>query len=742
MSAFPYIPDYIIESVLGEGGMATVYLGIQQKLNRRVAIKILDPSLLKHEYAAERFIIEAETAAKLSHSNIISIYDVGKVGKMHYMVMEYLDGSLKDLINSSPSRRIEPVEILNLLKKLGPALDYAHGEGIIHRDIKPDNIMFRRDGTPVLVDFGIARAVDSAHGMTKTGMSVGTPHYMSPEQCRAEPLDGRSDFYSLGVLLYETLIGSKPFDADTSMAVALKQLQDPVPELPENLTRYQPLLDKMLAKDKEVRIPNGFALVQLIDHILEEPEIKPAPSQPLPEVEPEPEPEHPQFESAAVKVTPEPETKTDLEPELEPPQPEAEVEPEIEPEPPRPEVEVELEHPQPEAPEAVVTPEPESEPPPEPESFQSAPVEVELQTDSEPVPEPVPVPVAAAEKKSSALTISIPNRVAVPVLIVIMAVIFVYFFYQGLKKTTPPADTPSKQTAELTAEKTTPDLETVRVTEDNIIVPPPTDTEDDASEAKTNTVVKPKTPTRGRSGKSRVKPVETPEAAAGRKPKALDDQAFREAANINTVAAYNAYLEEHPAGRHMDEAIFKITELKEAEQLRKKSRTVPKRSLFLRPVYKTLSYDDVESMIKKNRFYEGSYNETGKYTSPLEKKVTGGVAVIIDYKTRLMWHPNGSDKDVKFKSTRSWLKSLNSRKYGGYSDWRLPTLEEAASLLRRTKNRKGLYLDSLFPGAQKRIWTGDRFGSDKHWVVRFYSGIVYAYPDGNRHSIRPVRSMK
>ncbi|MCP4146117.1 MAG: serine/threonine protein kinase [bacterium] len=271
MSTFPYLPDYLIEEQLGEGGMATVYRGIQQNLNRSVAIKILDPALLKHENAADRFIKEGQTAASLSHSNIISIFDVGTVGKYHYIVMEYLRKSLKDVIDSAPNSQLPPQEALDIIIRIAPALDYAHSENIIHRDIKPDNIMFRRDGTPVLVDFGIARVLDSTIQMTQTGMSIGTPHYMSPEQCKAEDIDGRADFYSLGIVLYEALTGDKPFKADTTVAVALKHLQEPIPALKPPLAKYQPILEKMLAKNRDDRIQNGEELLILIDRSMSAP---------------------------------------------------------------------------------------------------------------------------------------------------------------------------------------------------------------------------------------------------------------------------------------------------------------------------------------------------------------------------------------------------------------------------------------------------------------------------------------
>jgi len=158
MSEYPIISGFWIEKKLGEGGMASVYLGVQENLKRKVAIKVLEPLLLKDKNFAKRFIKEAETAANLSHPNIITIFDIGKSENSYYISMEYLETSLKDKIKSGP---IPSHEALDIVAKIASALDYAHKKGFIHRDIKPDNIMFREDGTPVLVDFGIARALGS-----------------------------------------------------------------------------------------------------------------------------------------------------------------------------------------------------------------------------------------------------------------------------------------------------------------------------------------------------------------------------------------------------------------------------------------------------------------------------------------------------------------------------------------------------------------------------------------------------
>ncbi|MDY0296015.1 MAG: bifunctional serine/threonine-protein kinase/formylglycine-generating enzyme family protein [Acidobacteriota bacterium] len=265
MTPDPKIPGYRIEKELGKGGMADVYLAVQENLERPVAIKVLLPALFRDDSFAHRFVREARTAASFKHPHILEIYDIGQDEHSHYIVMEYLPGgSLAGLIESGP---LQPENALAIFSAIASALDYAHGEGFIHRDVKPDNILFRKDGTPVLCDFGIARAVGSATRLTKTGMSVGTPHYMSPEQARGKKLDGRSDIYSLGVVFYEMLTGKVPFEAEDSVAVAIAHVQDPVPGLPGHLAKYQPLVDKLLAKDPDQRPQTGKEVADLAGNL-------------------------------------------------------------------------------------------------------------------------------------------------------------------------------------------------------------------------------------------------------------------------------------------------------------------------------------------------------------------------------------------------------------------------------------------------------------------------------------------
>lgn len=266
MSKFPQIPGYQLHALLGQGGMSKVYLGVQEKLDREVAIKVLTPEMFVDEQYLQRFIMEARTASQLSHPNIVTIHDVGQAGEICYIIMERLQESLTERVKFRPDGRLAPQESFRIIRLMAGALDYAHRAGVIHRDIKPDNILFRRDGTPVLVDFGIARALHSQANLTTTGMIIGTPHYMSPEQCKGEPIDHQSDIYSLGIVLYEILTGKAPYMADSTAGVLLKHVQNPAPVLPPELSRFQPLIARMLSKNKRERVHSGEELMRLIDH--------------------------------------------------------------------------------------------------------------------------------------------------------------------------------------------------------------------------------------------------------------------------------------------------------------------------------------------------------------------------------------------------------------------------------------------------------------------------------------------
>jgi predicted Ser/Thr protein kinase len=255
------IPGYKIERRIGQGGMASVYLAIQESLERPVALKVLDAGFLEDPQFSERFLDEGRIIAALNHRNIITIHDVGVVGTAHYISMEYVEGG--DLTKRI-AQGIDWESALDIVETMGECLHFAHRAGVVHRDVKPGNILFRTDGTPLLTDFGIAKRLRATSDLTVAGSVLGTPSYLSPEQAQGKRIDGRADIYSLGIILYEMLAGVRPYDADTEIAIIFRHLQDPLPKLPRDLAHLQPLLDRMLAKRPKDRFRNAAAMVEFI----------------------------------------------------------------------------------------------------------------------------------------------------------------------------------------------------------------------------------------------------------------------------------------------------------------------------------------------------------------------------------------------------------------------------------------------------------------------------------------------
>lgn len=258
------IPGYRVLRPLGRGGMATVYLAMQESVDREVALKVMSPTLLADPTYGERFLREARIAAKLHHPHVVGIHDVGRHGDYFYIAMEYLSGGA--VLDEDGRARDVPFA-LRVVREISKALHYANAKNFVHRDVKPDNILLREDGSSALTDFGIARANDSATRMTRTGAVVGTPHYMSPEQARGRTLDGRSDLYSLGIVMYELLVGRVPYHAEDSLAVGIMHITQPIPQLPNEYKALQPTLDRLLAKEPEQRFQDGAAVCAAIEAI-------------------------------------------------------------------------------------------------------------------------------------------------------------------------------------------------------------------------------------------------------------------------------------------------------------------------------------------------------------------------------------------------------------------------------------------------------------------------------------------
>lgn len=238
---------YLIVEMVGKGGMATVYKGLQAEVDRFVAIKVLPPHPGQDSSFVERFRQEARTIARLQHPHIVPLYDYGSDDDVMYLITPFIDGgSLNERIRRSP---MPPSEAEQLIAQIAEALDYAHRQGVVHRDIKPDNILIDREGHALLSDFGIAKMIENTTpGITGTGGLIGTPAYMSPEQAQGLPVDGRSDIYSLGIVVFEMLTGRQPYRDETAMQVVMKHINAAPPSLQEAAENASQEMDDVLRK--------------------------------------------------------------------------------------------------------------------------------------------------------------------------------------------------------------------------------------------------------------------------------------------------------------------------------------------------------------------------------------------------------------------------------------------------------------------------------------------------------------
>jgi serine/threonine-protein kinase len=256
--------QFTVGPLLGQGGFAVVFRSRDHSLNRDVAVKVLDTAGAPAPTLSERFVREAQTIARLEHPNIVPIYEVGQQAELLYLAMRCVDGpTLRQLLGSRPMRRLSPGDAARVARAVADALSYAHAEGVVHRDIKPDNILLDKRGNVLVTDFGIAKAAQAATSaqLTTEGMIIGTPQYMSPEQAAGDTVDGRSDIYSLGIVLYQMLSGGPPFDGESSAKIIAQQLTAvprDIRELRSDVTReLGAVLTRMLAKDPGQRFQSA-----------------------------------------------------------------------------------------------------------------------------------------------------------------------------------------------------------------------------------------------------------------------------------------------------------------------------------------------------------------------------------------------------------------------------------------------------------------------------------------------------
>jgi WD40 repeat protein/predicted Ser/Thr protein kinase len=266
-----------VERLIGRGGMGAVYLATQLNLDRPVAIKVIAPDILDDDESLQRLSREAKIVANLSHPNIVQLHFTGKEYSYPYLVMEYVDGqSLGTLLRATG--KISVPAACDVVLQVGFALEAAAAVGVVHRDIKPDNILIMPDGHVKVTDFGLARRSDDAARLTLTGQSLGTPHYMSPEQCEGHSMDIRSDIYSLGITFWQCLAGFLPFDGETPFAILMKQVHEKLPDIrvvsPDVPKEVAEIIGAMTAKDLATRMAEPGEIVRGLKKYMAGPDVK------------------------------------------------------------------------------------------------------------------------------------------------------------------------------------------------------------------------------------------------------------------------------------------------------------------------------------------------------------------------------------------------------------------------------------------------------------------------------------
>lgn len=257
---------YEIKSELGRGGMATVYHGFDPRFDREVAIKVLPREMLHDPQFRGRFERELKIVAGLEHPSIVPVYDVGEEEGQPYFVMRYMSGG--SLATEIEKGRFSLQDAARVVEKIAQGLAYAHKKGVVHRDLKPDNILFDNTGAPFISDFGVAKLTESTSSLTGSGV-IGTPAYMSPEQAQGLEIDGRSDVYGLGVIIYQMLSGQQPYSADTPMGVVVKHITEPVPEIlnmvPNLPAEVDEIIKTSMAKDRNKRYTTALELAKAMN---------------------------------------------------------------------------------------------------------------------------------------------------------------------------------------------------------------------------------------------------------------------------------------------------------------------------------------------------------------------------------------------------------------------------------------------------------------------------------------------
>jgi serine/threonine protein kinase len=635
----------------------------------------------------------------------------GDSGQSGQMEIERGSADFTMEAGSKTGEKLDGPYLLDILKQLVSALEYAHKNGSTHKNIRPENIRFREDGTPTLVDLFISNVLgpDYREPLLAKGITFGSVYYESPEQALKKPPDSKSDVYSLGVVFYEMLTGQVPYIAAEPVAIENQHIMEPVPQLPDHLKIYQPLLEQMMNKEKDARIPAGIELVQLIDELTRQvpgETIKQPAAPKMPTEQPLPPP-MPQQEDPAIPFEP----AKPLEP----------VEPMKPPAPPEP-----MEPPEPMAP-------PEPVEPPEP---------VRPMRPMEPSIEDERGIQKIGKKVSSSPSILSNPRTLIAivggiVVIVLLVVLVIKPFSSGEEGSTQTRDQAGQTRQKPLTEEERMELQRkerqfkhkLGLAKSLLQKGQIQKAVDKLDEAETF-LTTPKSKQLLEDAKLMVL-------------KKKDDEAFKQALSAGTILALEDYLKKYPSGVHANEANQALNRLQEEEKQKEAERQrILDNMTKLRHQYQELSVDDVKAMLKDRGFFDKYYNKTGDFQNHFEGRTIKQGKIVVDFATGLIWHQFGSESYMNIERVKPWLEDLNKQEYAGYSDWRLPTLEEAASLLESKESRFGLYIDEVFASEQRFIWTGDTVGKDKGWVIDFYSGDISNVPLTTMVFVRPVRTLK
>lgn len=755
MDFFPEIPGYNIESKIAEGRVSEVYLGVQEDLDRKVAIKVLNPELFAKAAVAREFQKATKALTQMAHPNMVRILEAGEHNGIYFVVMEYLPDSLRNRIpkpfevtgnavaepqhKSEPGPAIEGFAIITLFKQLVQVLDFVHQDGIVMQDLRPENIRFREDGSPALMGFFLARIFAAGIFIPNSSTAKRLPFYVSPEKALGKPLNNTSDFYSLGIILFELVTGSVPFNAEEAIAVENQHIMEPVPRLPGAHSHFQAAIDGLMAKNPEDRITSANGIIKVLDdlsYIM---------------------PENRRSEKREFTVPPPPDPVSLFfdEPTLQMSAPAA----------PQASGTVEAVAGLPE--EFVsegLAPDGSYREFPEPAGSLDEIAVPDSNGDEDLIPSMDEFGVDTKQKKNKKESkkfalpkISMPEfnfdmdtlmekirepRVIIPVVGVLVIIIVLAIFLgpsdesgepsRSASPTTQAAGSPTAPGVQLTPEQ----LQELEQNYQHKLSLAKRAMNKNQFKAALDRLKEAESLKKTEEIKTLIKQINDRMATQ------KDDNSFKKAQSQHTVAAYESYQEQYPSGRHTAEAEDAVKQLK--EEKRKQEADIRRRlasSVRLRSQGKDLTTEEAKSMLSKYNFFDKYYNKSGNFKNHFVLQTLNKDTVVVDYSTALMWHQAGSPLYMKWNKVDEWLKEFNKKGYAGFNDWRLPTLEEAISLMEPTEALGALFLDKIFDREQRFIWTSDRYSGSKVWAVDYFGGDVNRVGTYFEAYIRPVRNL-